>query len=45
MLVIARAQDLIYRPGHDQEGVEAGVVEHIEYVYDEYEAFDGLIEY
>ena len=40
-----RAQDLIYTPGDDQEGVEAGVVEQIEDVYDEYAAFDGLIEY
>ena len=40
-----RAQDLIYRPGDDPDTVETGVVEQIEDVYDEYEAFDGLIEY
>ena len=40
-----RAQDLIYRPGDDQDTVETGVVEQIEDVYDEYEAFDGLIKY
>jgi hypothetical protein len=40
-----KAQYLVYRPGDDQEGVETGVVEQIEDVYDEYEVFDGLIEY
>ena len=45
VLLTARAQDLIYRPGDDPDTVETGVVEQIEDVYDEYKAFDGLIDY
>ena len=45
VLLSVMAQDLIYRPGDEEESVETEVVEQIEDVYDEYEAFDGLIEY